>query len=268
LNYYCLHESTIYSRIVGKLSNAGCVFAEDEARLLISSTRTLDELALLVDRRVAGFPLEHLIGWVEFCGLRIEVDTGVFVPRHRTEFLARQAVAFAESGDIVVDMCCGTGALGAVLIEELEHIELHAVDIDPAAVKCARRNIRSCDGFVYEGDLYEPLPVQLQSRVNIIIANAPYVPTEAISLLPQEARIHEARLALEGGTDGFDVLRRIVAAAPSWLAKQGCLLVETSARQALLTEELFAQYGLLSKMVRSEEQDATVIIGTRTDHAN
>jgi release factor glutamine methyltransferase len=266
---YCdLNESERYSGIVSKLRNAGCVFAEDEALLLVLSAQTPHELTILVDRRAAGVPLEHLIGWVEFCGLRIRVDPRVFVPRKRTEFLARQAIALAQPGYVVVDMCCGTGALGATVIAELERIELHAVDIDPTAVQCALGNIRPGDGFVYEGDLFEPLPVLLRSRINILIANAPYVPTEAIQFLPQEARIHESLVALDGGADGLEVLRRIAAAAPSWLAKDGHLLVETSARQAPLTADLFAQYGLLPKTIRSEEWDATVIIGTRTNQAN
>ncbi|KEQ24495.1 putative protein N(5)-glutamine methyltransferase [Paenibacillus tyrfis] len=261
---YCEEESAIWKKIVRKLRASGCVFAEDEARLLMSSSKNSTELAKLVDRRIAGFPLEHIIGWADFCGLRIELDPGIFVPRQRTEFLVRQAVALTRPGDVVLDLCCGSGALGAALVALTERIELHAVDIDPAAVQCARRNIHLDQGFVYEGDLYDPIPVQLHNRVNVIIANAPYVPTEAIKFMPTEARVHEARLALDGGADGLDVQRRIVAEAPRWLAKGGYLLVETSEKQAPLTAELFAQYGLIPKWVRSEEQDANVIIGSRS----
>lgn len=89
---YCDDGSAIWKTIVRKLRSAGCVFAEDEARLLMSSSRNSTELAKLVDRRIAGFPLEHIIGWAEFCGLQIQLDPGVFVPRPRTEFLVRQAV--------------------------------------------------------------------------------------------------------------------------------------------------------------------------------
>ncbi len=229
----------------------------------MSSSKNSGELAKLVDRRIAGFPLEHIIGWADFCGLRMKLEPGVFVPRQRTEFLVRQAAALTRSGDVVVDLCCGSGALGAALVALTEPIEMHAVDIDPAAVRCARRNIHLDKGFVYEGDLYDPLPVQLYNRVNVIIANAPYVPTEAIKFMPTEARVHEAKIALDGGADGLDVQRRIVAEAPRWLAKGGFLLVETSEKQAPLTAELFAQYGLIPKWVRSEEQEANVIIGSR-----
>ncbi len=238
------------SAIVTRLRSAGCVFAEDEAQLLISAARTPSDLVAMVDQRASGLPLEHVLGWAEFCGLRIAVDPGVFVPRRRTEFLVHQAVAVVwlngghDSADnpasralarppaVVVDLCCGSGAVGAALVATLDRVELHAVDIDPAAVRCARRNVAAHGGQVYEGDLYAPLPATLRGRVDVLVANAPYVPTEAIGLLPAEARLHEARVALDGGADGLDVLRRVIAAAPQWLAPGGHLLVETSERQA------------------------------------
>jgi release factor glutamine methyltransferase len=217
----------------------------------------------MVDRRVAGLPLEHIIGWAEFCGLRIEVDPGVFVPRHRTEFLAREAIILARQfpRPVVVDLCCGSGALGAALAAALERVELYAADIDPAAVRCARRNIAD-DGQVFEGDLYEPLPATLRGRVHILVANTPYVPTEEIEMLPREARLYEARLALDGGADGLDVQRRLAASAPLWLAPGGHLLVETSDAQAPHTVEIFARSGLIPRVASSNEQDANVVIGT------
>ncbi|MCZ8516581.1 putative protein N(5)-glutamine methyltransferase [Paenibacillus filicis] len=253
----------LFSNIVNRLRAAGCVFAEDEARLLVSAARTPDDLAAMVDKRVAGLPLEHVIGWAEFCGLRFAVEPGVFVPRLRTEFLVRQAAALARSSAVVVDLCCGSGALGAALAASLERIELHSVDIDPAAVRCARRNVTAADGHVYGGDLYEPLPATLRGRIDVLVANVPYVPTEAIRLLPPEARLHEARVALDGGTDGLDVQRRVAAEAPLWLAPGGHLLIETSERQAPQTVEFFAHNGLIPQVASSEELDATVVIGTR-----
>jgi release factor glutamine methyltransferase len=251
------------SAIVARLRAAGCVFAEDEARLLVSAARTSADLAGMVDRRVTGIPLEHVLGWAEFCGLRIAVEPGVFVPRRRTEFLVRQAAALARPQAVVVDLCCGSGAVGAALVAVLDRVELHAVDIDPAAVRCARRNVAAAGGQVYEGDLYEPLPARLRGRVDVLVANAPYVPTEAVGLLPPEARIHEPRVALDGGADGLDVQRRVIAAAPLWLAPGGHLLVETSERQAPQTVEIFARYGLIPRAACSDELHATVVIGTR-----
>ncbi|MFD0679362.1 MULTISPECIES: putative protein N(5)-glutamine methyltransferase [unclassified Paenibacillus] len=258
----------MFTFIVTRLQAAGCVFAEDETRLLISAAGTPAELTAMVDQRVTGLPLEHIIGWAEFCGLRIAVDPGVFVPRRRTEFLVREAAALARRGAVVVDLCCGSGALGAALAAAVGHVELYAADIDPAAVKCARRNIVSAGGHVYEGDLYEPLPAALRGRVDVLLANVPYVPTDAIGLLPPEARLHEARMALDGGADGLDVLRRVVAAAPLWLAPGGYLLVETSERQVPQTLDIFERSGLIPQVACSAELDATVVIGTNTRQRN
>ncbi len=251
------------SVIVTRLRAAGCVFAEDEARLLISAARTTADLAAMVDRRVAGLPLEHVLGWAEFCGLRIAVHPGVFVPRRRTEFLVRQATALARPRAVVVDLCCGSGAVGAALVAALDGVELHAVDIDPAAVRCARRNVAAAGAQVYEGDLYEPLPATLRGRVDVLVANAPYVPTKEVGLLPPEARIHEPRVALDGGADGLDVQRRVTAAAPLWLTPGGYLLIETSEHQAPQTVETFARNGLIPRVASSDELNATVVIGTR-----
>ena len=248
--------------IVSRLRAAGCVFAEDEARLLLDAARTPADLTAMVDRRVVGLPLEHVVGWAEFRGLRIAVEPGVFVPRRRTEFLVGQAAALARPRSVVVDLCCGSGAVGAALVAALDRIELHAADIDPVAVRCARRNI-GANGRVYEGDLYQPLPTTLRGRVDVLVANVPYVPTGQIDLLPAEARLYEPHMALDGGADGLDVLRRVSAAAPRWLAPGGHLLVETSRYQASRAVGIVAGDGLIPQVVRSEEPQATVVVGTR-----
>ncbi|WP_261808170.1 putative protein N(5)-glutamine methyltransferase [Paenibacillus sp. N3.4] len=231
--------------------------------MLVAAARTPTELTVMVDRRAAGLPLEYVIGWAEFCGLQVAVDIGVFVPRHRTEFLVRQAAALTLSGAIVVDLCCGSGAVGAALAAAVERIELYAADIDPVAVRCARRNVAVAGGQVFEGDLYEPLPASLRGRVDVLVANAPYVPTKAIELLPPEARIHEARMALDGGADGLDMQRRVAVAASLWLVPGGHLLVETSERQASQTVEIFSCSGLIPRVARFDDLDATVVIGTK-----
>jgi release factor glutamine methyltransferase len=245
--------------VVARLRAAGCVFAEDEARLLVATARTPQELSAMVGRRAAGLPLEQVLGWAEFCGLRIAVDPGVFVPRRRTEFLVTQAVAMARPGSVVVDLCCGAGAIGAALAAAVDQAEVHAVDVDPAAVRCARRNV---PGHVYQGDLYQPLPARLQGRVAVLAANVPYVPTGEIGFLPPEARAHEPRVALDGGPDGLDVLRRVAAGAPDWLAPGGHLLIETSERQVPQASAAFAASGLTVRVATSDELNATVVIGT------
>ncbi|AIR96669.1 putative protein N(5)-glutamine methyltransferase [Streptomyces glaucescens] len=247
--------------VVGALRAAGCVFAEDEADLLLDAARTPGELTALVDRRVSGLPLELVLGWAGFRGLRITVEPGVFIPRRRTEFLVEQALAQAPDARVVVDLCCGSGAVGAALADGLGPVELHAADIDPAAVRCARRNLAGAGGRVYEGDLFEALPAALRGRIDILAANVPYVPTGEVGLLPAEARDHEPLTALDGGADGLDVARRVAAEAPHWLAPGGCLLTETSERQAPAALAAFAEAGLTARLAVSEELYAQVVIG-------
>ncbi|GHB39620.1 methylase [Streptomyces viridiviolaceus] len=245
------------------LRAAGCVFAEDEAQLILTAARTPEELAALVHRRVTGLPLELVLGWAEFRGLRIAVEPGVFVPRRRTEFLVAQALAHAPDAAVVVDLCCGSGAVGAALAAALGRPEVHAADVDPAAVRCARGNLAAAGGLVHTGDLFEALPGALRGRVDILAANVPYVPTDEVALLPAEARDHEPLVALDGGPDGLDVLRRVAAEAPGWLAPGGCVLVETSERQAPAAVAAFARSGLTTRLAVSEELYAHVVIGVR-----
>jgi release factor glutamine methyltransferase len=267
----CVDLSSLSVAIASRLQAAGCVFAEDEARLLIESAATPAELAAMVDRRVAGLPLEHVVGWAEFCGLRVAVDPGVFVPRRRTEFLVHEAAALARPGAVVVDLCCGSGAVGLAVVEairgpiggSIDTVRLHSVDVDPAAVRCARRNVDAVGGRVYEGDLYAPLPAALRGRVELLVVNAPYVPTGSMGVLPPEAREHEHRVALDGGADGLDVVRRVVAEAPGWLAPGGHLLIETGERQAPRVVETAARNGLLPRVASSADENATVVVATR-----
>jgi release factor glutamine methyltransferase len=250
--------------IVERLWIAGCVFAEDEAELLLTTATTPDELEQMVRQRVHGIPLEHILGWAEFGGLRIAVEPGVFVPRRRTELLLEQALRLAPPQPVVVELCCGSGALACAVASALQRVELYATDIDSAAVRCAGRNLAGVPGLagVLKGDLYEPLPTSLVGRVDLLLANAPYVPTGEISLMPPEARLYEPMVALDGGSDGLDVQRRIIAGARRWLAPNGRLLVETSRGQASASVAAFEQYGLRAKVIVSDGLDATVVIGS------
>ncbi|MEH0420918.1 putative protein N(5)-glutamine methyltransferase [Streptomyces sp. B21-083] len=249
--------------VAAALRAAGCVFAEDEARLILATARDPEETAAMVARRASGLPLEHVLGWAEFGGLRIAVESGVFVPRRRTEFLVTEALAQAPDASVVVDLCCGSGAVGAALAAVLTGVELHAADIDPVAVRCAHRNVAAYGGHAHEGDLFDALPADLRGRVGILAANVPYVPTEEVGLLPPEARDHEPLVALDGGGDGLDVLRRVAAGAPEWLAPGGCLLVETSERQAPAAVAAFETGGLVTRLAESDELYAHVVVGLR-----
>ena len=216
----------------------------------------------MVERRVSGEPLEVILGWAEFHGLRVAIDAGVFVPRHRTEFLVDRAIELAKSGAVVLDLCCGSGALGMAVAAAVPHVRLSASDIEPAAVACAHRNLAGI-GEVYEGDLFAPIPTALLERVDILLMNAPYVPSSEVEWMPPEARDYEPRVALDGGDDGLDIHRRVAAEATNWLAPGGAILIETSAEQADAAQRLFADEGLVPSVAYSEDYDATVVIGTR-----
>jgi release factor glutamine methyltransferase len=250
----------LLDEVVGRLRTAGCVFAEQEAALLHEEAGSAAELDRMVARRVGGEPLEQVVGWAAFHGLRIAVAPTVFVPRRRTELLAREAIRRAGPGAVVVDLCCGSGAVAAAVRAEVPEARVLAADRDPAAVACARRNLPPEQ--VFEGDLYDALPPALRGRVDVLAVNAPYVPSDAVALMPPEARDHEARVALDGGADGLDVQRRVVAGAGEWLTGEGWLLVETSMVQAPATRELFVAAGLRARAVRSEELDGTLVSGT------
>ena len=247
-------------RLVRRLRAAGCVFAEDEAALLAETAGSDDELWAQTARREAGEPLEQVLGWVDFCGLRLAVAPGVFVPRQRTTLLVDQVVALVRPGSVVVDLGCGVGAIAAAVLAQAPGIEVYAVDVDPDAVACARRNLPpEC---VFEGDLYDGLPPAVRGRVDIIAANVPYVPTDAIPLMPRESRDHEHLVALDGGADGLTVQRWVVAEAGAWLRPGGNLLVETGRTQLDATSAAFRAAGLAVAVASDDESGGLVVRGT------
>lgn len=257
-------------QIAERLRTAGCVFAEDEAAVLIEAgcdPRPGRSLAELLNRRLSGEPLEQVVGWASFAGLRIAVRPGVFVPRARTALLARLAVRAARfwPAPVLLDLCCGSGAVAAVVAAALPTAELWATDIDPAAVACARVNLPGA-AVVVLGDLFAPLPILLQGRIGVIVANAPYVPTAAIETMPGEARDHEPRRALDGGVDGVAVHRRIAAAAGDWLAPGGMLLLESSSHQRRLTADALRENDFRVRTGHDADLEATVVIGRDPGH--
>lgn len=247
--------------MVAALRGAGCVFAEDEARLLLGEGLSPGDLEVALNRRVAGEPLEQVLGWVAFRGVRINLDPGVFVPRRRTEFLAATAIGLlsAVPRPVVLDLCCGSGALGAAVLAQIPDAQLLAVDIDPNAVACAIRNVGP---RAVVGDLFDPLPRALRGTVHVVVANVPYVPSAAVSRLPTEARDHEPLVALDGGVDGLDVARRVVAQVAQWLRPGGSLLIETSDEQAPAMAGMFESGGLRARIEQCDEVGATIVVGS------
>jgi release factor glutamine methyltransferase len=239
--------------LVERLRTAGCVFAEEEAALLLAAPEFSEAL---VARRIAGEPLEYVLGWAEFAGTRFAIAPGVFIPRHRTEFLVETAVEHAPPSPAILDVCCGTGALGLTVLAQTGGT-LYATDIDPAAVACAVAN--GAEAAV--GDLFAAVPAALRGTVDVLIANTPYVPTGEIELLPREFRDYELGSALDGGHDGLDLQRRVAAEASSWLRLGGRVYVEASEQQAPQSVELFTAAGLDARTISTE--DATIVQATR-----
>jgi release factor glutamine methyltransferase len=189
----------------------------------------------------------------------VSVAPGVFVPRRRSELLAAEAIARLRPASVAVELCCGAAAIAAVILEEVPFVDVHAADIDPVAVACARENLPN--GNVHEGDLFDALPGELRGRIDVLVANTPYVPSDEVALMPPEARDHEPRHTLDGGPDGLALLRRISASATEWLAPGGHVLIEVSERQLPPAMAAFEADGLSASSASNDELGATVVIG-------
>lgn len=255
--------------VVATLRAAGCVWAEEEAELLRRAALDLAHqrgrapaaplLAELVARRVAGEPLEHITGRVRFLGMTLAVGPGVFVPRQRTEHLAELVIERLRPGTVVVELCCGVAPVAAAARAAEGEAAVHAVDSDAAAVTWAQRNLP--DGLVHRGDLFHGLPRMLRHRVDLVAASPPYVPSDELAALPREARDHEQLSALDGGRDGLELHRRILAEAPAWLRLGGQVLLECAEHQAEELASSFRHHGLSPEIARDDERDATVVAG-------
>jgi release factor glutamine methyltransferase len=252
-----------------ELAAAGCVSARAEADWLLEEAVDEESLRAMVARRVAGEPLQYVIGWAPFGPLRLVVGPGVFVPRPETEGLADRAATRLRSrpeppggsGEprggarvrpIAVDVCTGSGAIACFLAAEVPGARVLATELDPGALAWARRNADRYGVELLAGDLDEPLPAALAGRVDVLCANVPYVPSGAIVTLPTDVRDHEPRLALDGGPDGLDVLRRLVARAGHWLAPGGGLLCEIGEDQAETGVALLTAAGLVEVAVHPD----------------
>lgn len=240
---------------VRALRAAGCVFAEEEAALIFVES---DDPDSVVRRRCAGEPLEHLLGFTEFAGLRIATAPGVFVPRQRSTLLAQLAITATPEHGIALDLCCGTGGLGAAIRHARPTARVLGSDLDPDAVAIARSNLTE----VHEGDLFTPLPAELRGRIDVIVCNAPYVPTREVDRMPREAREYEHRLALDGGDDGLEIHRRIAAELRHWLAAGGCHLVEVAPTQVDAMVATLTAVGLATEVTRDDERGGCVVSGT------
>lgn len=186
----------------------------------------------LIERRAAGEPLQYLTGEMPFRHIVLRVHPGVFIPRPETEILVDvglESLKGAES-PVVLDLCAGSGAVAASVAHEVPASRVYASEIVPETAEAARINIERLGltdrAQVFLGDLFEPLPRELLGTVDLVLSNPPYVPSGDIPELPDEVRGFEPLVALDGGPDGLDVARRIMAEAPKWLRDGGTLAME------------------------------------------
>ncbi|WP_153503653.1 HemK family protein methyltransferase [Cumulibacter manganitolerans] len=229
------------AHIIPRLRAAGCVYAEQEAALLCDAAPDREALALLVERRVAGEPLEHVLGHVRFCGLQLVVRPGVFVPRQRTALLVEHVARGLPADGVLADLCTGVGAVAAAVRVARPEARIFAADVDPAAIACAEVNLPGA--WVGIAELFTGLPAELAGRIDVVSANAPYIPDAELALLPREARSYEPARALLGGADGLALHRRIVAELGAWLRPGGCAVLEVSPRQWPRVADLAHRHG-------------------------
>jgi release factor glutamine methyltransferase len=210
------------------LADNGFVAADEEAdELLARAAGDRELLVTLVERRLTGEPLAWITGTVEFCGVTVQIDPGVYPSRWQTEPIARRAVERLPEEGTAVDLCTGAGAIAVTLRANRPGARVVATDLDERAVACARRN--GVDAR--QGDLFEPLPPELAGSVDLVVGAVPYVPTPELSLLQRDTLTFESALSYDGGPDGTDLMRRVVEEAPRFLRPGGTLLLELGAGQ-------------------------------------
>lgn len=209
----------VVESVVRRLLGAGCVAADDEADELLAAAPDQATLAERLRRREGGEPLAWITGRLQFCDQTLHVVPGVYVSRRQSERLARRGVGLLPRRGRALGLCTGVGAIAAHLSSQVPAATVIGTDIDARAAACARRNgVRAL-----VGDLDRP--VRAGCELDLVTAVAPYVPTGELGLLPPDVQRHEPTGALDGGEDGLDVVRRIVAAAGRLLRAGGWLLV-------------------------------------------
>ena len=247
-----------------RLAKAGCMDAKIDSEELYCFLTGIDRLQVfmkaeeeadeeverkylaLIARRAERIPLQYITGVQEFMGHRFKVDQSVLIPRQDTETLvveaartiqstSREKVSFFEQlrgGKEweVLDLCCGSGAIGISLAKICDNIHVTGADISGAALAVAQTNARSLHvkAEYVEGDLFAPLE---SKKFDMIVSNPPYIRTNMIAVLQEEIKNYEPRQALDGGRDGLDYYRRIIEEAPNYLKSKGYLMYEIGSDQ-------------------------------------
>ena len=244
-----------------RLADAGFVAADEEAADLVAAAGDDRELLdALVARRLTGEPLAWITGRVTFCDVEVRIDPGVYVPRWQTEQLARRAVERLPADGTAIDVCTGSGAVAKVLMTCRPRARVVATDVDERAVACARAN--GVDA--HRGDLLEPVPRALEGSTDVVVAVVPYVPTADLPLLQRDTFTFETPLSYDGGPEGTDLLRRVVAESGRFLRPGGALLLELGGRQAEVLGDALARAGYTDiDVLVDEDGDVRGIEATR-----
>jgi release factor glutamine methyltransferase len=217
-----------------------------------------ERYAVAVRRRAGREPLQRILGWEDFRGVRVRLTNAVLVPRPETEMLVEWALALLpEPGDrrlLAIDVGTGSGCIACALACERPDLDVIAVDVSPAAAAVARDNARALGVEarvrVVAADLLECMH---GLRADLIVSNPPYLPTATVPELEPEVRAHEPRLALDGGPDGLALIRRIAATAHRCLKPSGALALETAGdAQAEAAAALLRGAGLQAVAVRAD----------------
>jgi release factor glutamine methyltransferase len=233
------------------LARAGFIAADDEAtELLARADGDAALLDTLLARRLTGEPLAWITGHVMFCGVEIRVDPGVYVPRWQSEPLARRAVERLPARGVAIDLCTGSGAIARTLSVNRPGARVVASDIDERAVGCALAN----GVEVYGGDLFGPLPRDLEHSVDVVVGVVPYVPTPELPRLQRDTFAFESKLSYDGGREGTDILRRVLRGSPAFLRPGGSLLLELGGQQDHALNDDLERLGYVDVSVLSDEE--------------
>jgi release factor glutamine methyltransferase len=243
--------SALLADLTARLSRAGFISADDEAReLLARAAGDVDLLDSLVARRLTGEPLAWITGKTTFCGIDIRVDRGVYVPRWQSEALAHRAVERLPATGVAIDLCTGSGAIAKTLSTNRPGARVVASDLDERAVGCAAVN----GVEVYRGDLFAPLPAGLAGCVDVVVGVVPYVPTPDLPVLQRDTFTFESTLSYDGGPDGTDILRRVLRESPRFLRGGGTLLLELGGAQADALRDELAHLGYVDVVVLFDDE--------------
>jgi release factor glutamine methyltransferase len=272
-----------------RLADAGIIPAEAEARFMVERASGYDadewleaaevrpaaragaRLRDMVARRVAGEPLQYVLGAWSFRGLDLMLDRRVLIPRPETEIVVEVALEEAERMGpirVVVDLGTGSGAIALALEAELPDVEVWACDASEDALTVARANVAGCAAtrvrLPVAASWFDALPATLRGTVQLAVANPPYVAEHEVASLPDEVRLHEPRAALVAGPKGTEAIEGLLDEVPGWLAPGGTVVLEIAPHQSEKMQRYARDLGYREVFVRDDLTGRPRILVART----